>query len=50
METPGLSDIKIQECQTSAITEALKRDRRFQEIFVVTLSAGGLRPENITTM
>ena len=49
MDTPGLSDIKIQECETSAITEALKRDRSFQVVFVVTLSAGGLPPEDIAT-
>ena len=50
LDTPGLADIKKREDAASAITEALRQNGRFQVFFVVTLSAGRLRPEDITTI
>lgn len=50
LDTPGLADIKMRADAARAITEALRQNGRFQIFFVVTLSAGRLRPEDITTI
>ena len=50
LDTPGLADIKLRQAAASAITEALRRNGSHQIFFVVTLSAGQLRPEDLTTM
>ena len=50
LDTPGLADIKLRQAAASAITEALRRNGSYQIFFVVTLSAGRLRPEDLTTM
>ena len=50
MDTPGLADIRMRAAAAKAITEGLKQDGIFQIFFVVTLSAGRLRPEDIGTI
>ena len=50
MDTPGLADIKLREKAAKAITEALKKDGRYQIFFVITLEAGRIRPEDMTTI
>ena len=50
MYTPGLADIRMRAAAAKAITEGLKQDGLFQIFFVVTLSAGRLRPEDIGTI
>ena len=50
MDTPGLADIKKRQAAASAITEALSQNGRYQILFVVTLSAGRLRPEDLATI
>ena len=50
MDTPRHADIKMREAAGKEITEALKQDGLFQIFFVVTLSAGRFRPEDIGTI
>ena len=50
LDTPGLADIKMRQGAASAITEALKQNGNYQIFFVVTLSAGRLRLEDVTTI
>lgn len=50
MDTPGLADIKLRKQAAKAITEALKRDGNYQIFFVLTLEAGRIRPEDMTTI
>ena len=50
LDTPGLADIKMRKAAANAITEALRQNGRYQIFFVVTLSAGRLRPEDLATM
>ena len=50
LDTPGLADIKMRQAAASAITEALRLSGIYQIFFVVTLSAGRLRPEDLTTI
>ena len=50
LDTPGLADIKMRKAAASAITEALRQNGRYQIFFVVTLSAGRLRPEDLVTI
>ena len=50
LDTPGLADIKMRQAAASAITEALSQNGRYQILFVVTLSAGRLRPEDLATI
>ena len=50
LDTPGLSDINIRKQAAKAITEALKQNGMYQIFFVITLEAGRVRPEDITTM
>ena len=50
LDTPGLADFKMRRAAASAITQALKQNGCFQIFFVVTLTAGRLRPEDLTTI
>ena len=50
LDTPGLADIKMRQVAAKAITEALKLNGQYQIFFVVVLSAGRLRPEDLTTI
>ena len=50
MDTPGLADIKMRAAAAAAITKALRQDGCFQIFFVVTLSSGRLRLEDIATI
>ena len=50
LDTPGLADIKMRQTAAAAITKALKLNGKYQIFFVVTLSAGRLRPEDLTTI
>ena len=50
LDTPGLADIKMRKVAADAITEALCQNGSFQIFFVVTLSAGRLRAEDLTTI
>ena len=50
LETPGLSDIVLRKKAAKAITEALKQNGTYQVFFVITLEAGRLRPDDITTI
>ena len=50
LDTPGLADIKMRKVAASAITEALCQNGSYQIFFVVTLSAGRLRAEDLTTI
>ena len=50
LDTPGLADIKMRQVAAGAITKALKQNGQYQIFFVVVLSAGRLRPEDLTTI
>ena len=50
LDTPGLADIKMRQAAARAITEALKQNGQYQIFFVVVLSAGRFRPEDLTTI
>lgn len=50
LDTPGLSDIKIRKQAAEAITKALKQGGTYQVFFVITLEAGRVRPEDMTTI
>ena len=50
MDTPGLSDIKLRKQAAEAITTALKQGGTYQVFFVITLEAGRVRPEDMTTI
>ena len=50
LDTPGLADIKMRQDVARAITEALRKKGEYQIFFVVTLSAGRFRPEDLTTI
>ena len=50
LDTPGLADIKMRQAAASAITEALRLSGNYQIFFVMTLSAGRLRPQDLTTI
>ena len=50
LDTPGLADIKMRKAAANAITEALIQNGRYQISFVVTLSAGRLRLEDLATI
>jgi len=54
-DTPGLSDLKLREQAAKEITKALKggdnqEDVRAKVFFVITIEAGRIRPDDITTM
>ena len=50
LDTPGLADIKLREQAAKAITEALRKNGRYQIFFVITLEAGRIRPEDMATI
>ena len=50
LDTPGLADINMRQDAARSITEALKQDGYYQIFFVVTLSAGRVRPEDLTPL
>ena len=50
LDTPGLADIKLRQQAAEAITKALKQDGTYQIFFVITLEAGRIRPEDMTTI
>ena len=50
LDTPGLADIKMRQAAAKSITKALKQDGYYQIFFVVTLSAGRVRPEDLTPL
>ena len=50
LDTPGLADINIRQSAATAITKALKQSGLYQIFFVVVLSAGRFRPEDVTTI
>lgn len=50
LDTPGLSDIKLRKQAAEAITTALKQGGTYQVFFVITLEAGRVRPEDMTTI
>lgn len=49
-DTPGLADVKLREQAAQSITEALKQGGIFKIIFVITLEAGRLRPQDVATV
>jgi len=50
IDTPGLSDIDLRKKAAVEITSALKSGGYFRIFFVITLEAGRVRPDDITTM
>ena len=50
IDTPGLSDTKLRQQAARAITEALKKDGRYQIFFVITLESGRIRPADMATI
>ena len=50
MDTPGLADKKMRKQAAEVISEALKQDGLYQVVFVVTLEAGRISPEDITVI
>lgn len=50
MDTPGLADIKLRKAAAQAITKALKKNGTYQIFFVVTLEAGRVRAQDLTTI
>ena len=50
LDTPGLADMKMQQNAASLITKALKQDGKYQVFFVVTLSSGRVRAEDLATI
>lgn len=50
MDTPGLADIKLRKAAAQAITKALKKNGTYQIFFVVTLEAGRVRAQGLTTI
>ena len=50
LDTPGLADIELRETAAKAITEALRKNGRYQIFFVVTLESGRVRPQDVATI
>ena len=50
LDTPGLADIKLRKEAAKAISKALKKNGTYQIFFIVTLEAGRIRPEDMTTI
>ena len=46
----GLSDVKLRKKAAKSITKALRSDGRFKLIFVATVEAGRVRPDDVTTI
>jgi len=49
-DTPGLSDIEMRKQAAESITKVLQRNGLFRLIFVVTVEAGRVRPDDVTTI
>ena len=49
-DTPGLSDIEMRKQAAEEITKALKMNGNFKIIFVVTIEAGRVRVDDVTTI
>jgi len=47
LDTPGLQDVKMRKEAAEAITMALKKDRFYQLVFVITLESGRIRPADV---
>lgn len=50
MDTPGLADVEKREQAAREIESALKKEGRYHIFFVVTLEAGRVKPEDVTTI
>lgn len=50
LDTPGLSDVDLRDAAAQAIQQAMKKGGKFKILFVVTLEAGRLRPDDLTTI
>ena len=50
LDTPGLSDINMRQVAANSVTKALTQNGNYQIFFVITLSAGRLRTEDLTTI
>ena len=50
IDTPGLSDTKIRTQATQEIEKALKMNGKYRIFFVLALSAGRVRPDDINTV
>ena len=50
LDTPGLADVKLRKKAAKAISKALKKTGTYQIFFIVTLEAGRIRPEDMTTI
>ena len=50
IDTPGLSDVELRQKAAEEIKKALTRGGHFKIIFVITLEAGRIRPDDKTTM
>jgi predicted GTPase len=50
MDTPGLSDIDLRRQAGAAIEQALKENNNYKIIFVATLEAGRIKPDDLVTI
>jgi len=50
IDTPGLADIKTRKKAAEQIAEGLERGGNFKIVFMCLLSAGRVRPEDVTTV
>ena len=50
VDTPGLSDSTLREQAALAIETALKENKNYKIVFVITLNAGRIRPDDLVTI
>lgn len=50
LDTPGFDDTKFRQTAAKAVTSALKKNGIYQIFFVLTLSSGRLRPQDVETI
>lgn len=50
MDTPGLADVALREQAAKEIEAALKKDGLYKIFFMLTLEAGRVKPEDVTTI
>ena len=50
LDTPGFADTNYRQVASKAITDALKKNGLYQVFFVLTLSSGRLRPQDMETI
>jgi GTP-binding protein EngB required for normal cell division len=50
IDTPGLSDVNLRKQAAEEIEKALKENNNYKIIFVATLEAGRIRPDDLVTM